>query len=225
METFTPEALEFLSQLKQHNTREWFEPRKAAFKKHQQAAKAFYGGLEAALNTHDEIEKSKLFRIYRDVRFSRDKSPYNPHFAGSFRRAGTQRRGGYYLRVRPGESFAAIGFWNPEPKDLLRIRKELEVDAGPFREIIGAQDFLKAWGPIQGEQVKTAPKGFSREDPNLDLIRLKQFIFTRPFADQEVLAPDFMLQVNHLYRAARPWLDLMSEILTTDVNGTPLGDQ
>lgn len=224
MDTITKEALGFLRDLKANNNREWFEPRKKAFKQHQQKAKAFYAGLEAALNTHDEIERTKLFRIYRDVRFSKDKSPYNPHFAGSFARAGAHRRGGYYLRIRPGESFAAIGFWEPNPTDLLRIRKELEGDAAPFRKVIARKEFQSVWGGLEGEQVKTAPKGFSREDPNLDLIRHKQFVFTRAFSDAEVLDSRFPEVVSASFKAARPWFDLMSEILTTDLNGESLLD-
>lgn len=221
----TPETLSFLSALKAHNTRDWFEAHKPDFKKAQAQARDFFNAVTEALRTHDDIEGMKLFRIYRDVRFSADKTPYNPHFAGSFRRAGARLRGGYYLRIRPGESFIAVGFWDPSPPDLLRIRKELELDAAAFRACLEAPDFKKAWGPLKGDAVRTAPKGFDKNHPDLDLIRHKQFIFTRDFADAEVLAPGFMQVVNDSYRAVRPWFDLMSEILTTDLNGHSLLDQ
>ena len=220
----TPEALQFLRQLKANNTREWFEARKQEYRKAESAAKKCFNGVAEALRTHDDIEGMKLFRIYRDVRFSADKTPYNPHFAGSFRRAGARLRGGYYLRIRPGESFIAVGFWQPSPPDLLRIRKELELDAEAFRSCLENPALKKAWGPLKGDTVITAPKGFDRNHPNLDLIRHKQFIFTREFSDQEVLAPDFLEVVNDSYRAVRPWFDLMSEILTTDLNGRSLLD-
>ena len=221
----TPESLAFLSALKAHNNRDWFEAHKPEFKKAQNGARKFFNTLAEALRTHDDIEGMKLFRIYRDVRFSADKTPYNPHFAGSFRRAGARLRGGYYLRIRPGESFIAVGFWDPSTPDLLRIRRELEIDAAPFRACIEAPAFQKVWGSLKGESVRTAPRGFDKNHPDLDLIRHKQFIFTREFSDQAVMAPDFLEVVNESYRAVRPWFDLMSEILTTDLNGRSLLDE
>ena len=220
----TKEVLGFLSALKKNNNREWFSAHKAEFQKAQATAKAFYQGLQEALNTHDEIDKHKLFRIYRDVRFSPDKTPYKPHFAGSYSRAGAARRGGYYLRLRPGESFIAAGFWEPNKDDLFRIRKELEMDASEFRNVIGNKSFKKVWGELQGDEVKTAPKGFDRNHPNIDLIRKKGFIFVRNFTDAEVIHPDFLKTVNQSFKAVRPYFDLMSDILTTNLNGESLLD-
>ncbi|WP_445385054.1 DUF2461 domain-containing protein [Robiginitalea sp. IMCC44478] len=216
------EALEFLKQLKENNNRQWFEARKKEFKKHQNAIKEFHTALANRLREHDEIDKVKLFRIYRDVRFSADKTPYKPHFAVSFSRMGEALRGGYYLRIRPGESFIAGGFWQPNKEDLLRIRKELEMDSASFRQCIEQKGFREIWGELQGEEVKTAPKGFDRHHPDIDLIRKKAFVFTREFSDEEVLAPEFMVQVNESFKAIRPYFDLMSEILTTNLNGESL---
>ena len=220
--TITKDVIGFLKELKANNNRDWFAENKKRFKAVESVAKGFYNALLDELNTHDEIEKLKMFRIYRDVRFSKDKSPYQPHFAGSFARAGAHRRGGYYLRVRPGESFIAVGFWQPDPKDLLRIRKEFERDSEEIRKIIGNKDFKNTWGEMVGEEVKTAPKGFNKDDPNIDLIRKKAFIFVRNFSDKEVLKPDFMETVNGSYKAIRPYFDYMSEVLTTNLNGESL---
>ncbi|MCW5515189.1 DUF2461 domain-containing protein [Muriicola sp. Z0-33] len=213
------EALLFLEQLKKNNNREWFTEHKNQFKALQTEIKKFYEELKEQMNTHDSIEKLKMFRIYRDVRFSHDKTPYQPHFAGSFSRAGARLRGGYYLKIKPGESFIATGFWGPEKNDLLRIRKELEQDANEFRKIIGTGDFKKIWGELQGEEVKTAPKGFNKEHKDIDLIRKKQFIFVRNFTDKEVLSSDFLNEVNASFKAIRPYFDYMSEVLTTNING------
>ena len=220
--TITKDVIGFLKELKANNNRDWFAENKKRFKAVELDAKGFYNSLLDELNTHDEIEKLKMFRIYRDVRFSKDKSPYQPHFAGSFARAGAHRRGGYYLRVRPGESFIAVGFWQPDPKDLLRIRKEFERDSDEIRKIIGNKDFKNTWGEMVGEEVKTAPKGFKKDDPNIDLIRKKAFIFVRNFSDKEVLHPDFIEAVNASYKAIRPYFDYMSEVLTTNLNGESL---
>jgi uncharacterized protein (TIGR02453 family) len=218
----TKDVLEFLNLLEQNNNREWFAEHKRAFKKAEACVKNFYFRLKDLMDTHDKIDKVKMFRIYRDVRFSHDKTPYKAHFAGSFARAGEERRGGYYLQIKPGDSFAATGFWEPNSQDLLRIRKELEMDAKRFRQIVNTKKFKSVWGEIKGEEVKTAPKGFSKDDPNIDLIRKKRFIFVRPFTDAQVLNPGFMEEVNESFRTVRPYFDLMSEILTTNLNGESL---
>lgn len=220
--TISKEVIRFLKELKANNNRDWFAEHKKRFKDVEASAKGFYSALNDRLNDHDEIEKLKMFRIYRDVRFSKDKSPYQPHFAGSFSRAGAHRRGGYYLRVRPGESFIAVGFWQPNPKDLMRIRKEFENDATEFRKIIEDRNFKKIWGQLEGEEVKTAPKGFDKNHPNIDLIRKKAFVFVRNFTDKEVLAPDFIETVDNSYKAIRSYFDYMSDVLTTDLNGESL---
>ena len=222
--TITKDVVGFLKELKANNNREWFAENKKRFKAVEAVAKEFYNALMEELNTHDEIEKLKMFRIYRDVRFSKDKSPYQPHFAGSFSRAGAHRRGGYYLRVRPGESFIAVGFWQPNPKDLLRIRKEFERDTTEIREITGKKSFVDIWGKMEGEEVKTAPKGFKKDDPNIDLIKKKAFVFVRNFTDKEVMQTDFIDTINNSFKAIRPYFDYMSEILTTNLNGESLLD-
>lgn len=221
----TRETLEFLKLLETNNNREWFGEHKKAFQKVDADTKVFFKQLRDQMMAHDEIEKLKMFRIYRDVRFSHDKTPYKSHLAGSFSRAGAQRRGGYYLQIKPGGSFAATGFWEPEKEDLLRIRKEIELDAGRFREVINRPEFRKIWGDLQGEELKTAPKGFNREDPNIDLIRKKRFIFIRKFTDKSVIDASFLEEVNTSFRAIRPWFDMMSEILTTNLNGESVLDQ
>ncbi len=216
------DVLQFLGRLKKNNNREWFTEHKAMFKAIEAEAKEFYGRLMEQMKVHDEIEKLKMFRIYRDVRFSKDKTPYQPHFAGSFSRAGARLRGGYYLRIRPGESFIATGFWEPNKEDLFRIRKEFELDATAFRQVINKQSFKKIWGALQGDEVKTAPKGFNKEDPTIDLIKKKQFIFVRNFSDKEVESPKFLEEVNRSFKAIRPYFDLMSDVLTTNLNGESL---
>ncbi|WP_276166842.1 DUF2461 domain-containing protein [Zobellia alginiliquefaciens] len=218
----TKETLNFLIQLKKNNNREWFTENKTEFKRHEQHVKAFFEDVATKLGTHDEIEKTKMFRIYRDVRFSKDKTPYKAHLAGSFSRAGAQRRGGYYIHIKPGESFLATGFWNPSKEDLLRIRKELEQDASEMREIISQEHFKEAWGDLQGDELKTAPKGFDKAHKDIDLIKKKQFIFTRKFTDNQVLSPNFVSEINDTFAAIRPFFDYMSDVLTTNLNGESL---
>ncbi len=218
-------TLEFLLDLKKNNNREWFNDHKSEFKAVQSQAKDFYHAIMDNLNKRDEIENFKLFRIYRDVRFSKDKTPYQLHFAGSFSRTGKKLRGGYYLRIRPGESFLAGGFWAPNKEDLFRIRKEFEFDDQVIRKIISEEKFVSVFGGIlEGEELKTAPRGFDKEHPNLDLIRKKGFIAIRKFTDKEVLASNFLDVIEDSFLTLRPFFDYMSEVLTTNLNGESIID-
>ena len=218
------QILDFLKQLEVNNNREWFEKNKSEFQEYRLLFKDFNNTLFNEMLQHDELESMKIFRIYRDVRFSKNKTPYKSHLASSFKRIKPQLRGGYYLHIKPGGSFIAVGFWNPEKEDLFRIRKELETDATEFREIINENSFKKIWGTLEGDEVKTAPKGFSKEHENIDLIRKKQFIFTRNFSDKEVVSAEFLAQVNESFQKIRPFFDFMTDVLTTDLNGVSLLD-
>jgi uncharacterized protein (TIGR02453 family) len=218
-------TLRYLSDLKENNNREWYHKNKDMFQMAQSNAKEFYQSIMENLNRHDDIDKFKLFRIYRDVRFSKDKTPYNPHFAGSFSRTGKKLRGGYYLRIRPGESFLAGGFWDPNKEDLFRIRKEFEYNDGEIRNILSSSSFKEVFnGKLEGKELKTAPKGFDKEHAAIDLIRKKGFIAVRKFRDKEVLNPDFINVVDYSFLALRPFFDYMSDILTTNLNGESLLD-
>ena len=217
---FQKSSLSYLKKLKTNNNRDWFAAHKPTFIEAQNNAKELYTEIRNNLEKHDEIEKFKLFRIYRDVRFSKDKTPYKSHFAGSFSRLGKHLRGGYYLRIRPGESFLAGGFWEPNKEDLFRIRKEIEVDATEFREILEDKNFQHYFGnTFKGDELKTAPRGFDKEHPDVDLLRKKGFIAVRNFTDDEVLSPNFSLEVDKSYKALRPFFNLFSDILTTNLNG------
>ena len=222
MPALNPDIFSFFSELENNNTREWFEPQKARFKALEGEMKQFASVLASAMNEHDSIDKFKLFRLYRDVRFSKDKTPFKTHFGISFHREKPALRGGYYLHIKPGDNFIATGFWNPEKDDLKRIRKEMELDADEFRELMAQPSFKSVWGTLEGEEVKTAPKGFSKEDPNIDLIRKKAYLFTKKYRDKEVLAKDFLQKVNADFKAVRPFFDYMSSVLTTDLNGVSL---
>lgn len=214
-------TFQFLKDLHQNNNRDWFADNKPTYQKAQQNAKAIFSAINEKLAAHDEIEKSKMMRIYRDVRFSHDKTPYKPHFANSYSRLGKELRGGYFLRIRPGESFLAGGFWKPNKDDLFRIRKEIEMDASEIRGITKDKNYIKHFGNDfhSFSELKTAPRGFDKEHPDVDLLRKKGFIATKNFSDKEVLSANFVDMVDDSYRALRPFFNLFSDILTTNLNG------
>jgi len=221
--TIPKSALDFFKKLHKNNNREWFNDNKVEFKSIEAEVKAFYNELYNAINIHDNVDKLKVFRIYRDVRFSKDKTPYKTHFGGSVHRKKPELRGGYYLHIAPNnESFIATGFWEPNKDDLLRIRKEFEMDTDEIRQIMNNKTFKSVWGELVGDEVKTAPKGFNKDDKNIDLIKKKQFIFTKKFTDKEITSPDFLGIVDDAFKTIRPYFDYMSDVLTTNLNGESL---
>lgn len=226
MNTIISESVfHFLRELKLNNHKDWMDAHRSQYKTNEKLLKTFYNEVLVELNKTDRIEKLKVFRINRDIRFSKDKTPYNVHRSVSFKRAGAHRRGGYYLRIEPGKSAMAGGFFSPEAKDLHRIRTEFEMDSKPIRQILTDSKFNKAFGGFNQEyKVKTAPKGFSKEDSNIDLIRLKSYFVVHTFTDDEVMATDFKDNLMHHYELLRPFFDYMSDVLTTDLNGVSLLD-
>lgn len=214
------ETFAFFNKLAKNNDRDWFNENKPEFKAIETKIKASYNYLGELMSFHDQIEKIKIFRIYRDVRFSKNKLPYKTHFGGSFARRKPDLRGGYYLHIQPNnESFIATGFWEPNKEDLFRIRKEFEMDDSEMRAILNNKTFKSTWGSFVGDELKTAPKGFSKEHPAIDLIRKKQFIFTKKYTDKEVVAENFLNDVNDSFKKIRPYFDYMSDVLTTNLNG------
>lgn len=221
-----PSSLAFLKLLKENNERDWFNANKTAFQKEQVLIEAFAQHLLDLMNIHDVIEtssgKKSLYRIYRDTRFSTDKTPYKTHWSGSFKRAGKQRRGGYYFHIESGSSFVAGGFFGPLPQDLKLIRENIAFDAQPLREILKDKTFITSFEHLKGEQLKTTPKGFDADHKDIDLLRYKQFLLVHHFSDEEVLSADFLVNCNEIFKNMRPFLDYMTEILTTDINGVEL---
>ncbi|WP_452224482.1 DUF2461 domain-containing protein [Lacinutrix chionoecetis] len=216
-------VFDFLKKLEKNNNREWFNENKSEFKTLEKEVKSFYNAINDRLNMHDETDKVKIFRIYRDVRFSKNKQPYKTHFGGSFHRVKPRLRGGYYFHIQPNnESFIATGFWDPAKEDLLRIRKEFEMDDNEVRKIINSNTFQSVWGDIQGDELKTAPKGFDKAHPAIDLIRKKQFVFTKKLTDKEVQSEDLLHTIDEAYKSIRPFFNYMSDVLTTDLNGVSL---
>ncbi len=217
-----PSIFHFLRQLKENNNREWFASNKKAFQVEEQLAKAFFMAVNADLEKIDNLDKMQVFRIYRDVRFSKDKSPYKNHFSVGFNRCKPLLRGGMYLHIEDNASFVGGGFWEPNAPDLFRFRKEIEVDASELRAIIAEETFQKYFKTLQGEELKTAPKGFDKTHPAIDLLRKKQFLLTRSFTNEQVLSPKFQTEVLDTFKAMRPFFDYMSDVLNSDLNGESL---
>ncbi|MBF4492557.1 DUF2461 domain-containing protein [Flavobacterium sp. JLP] len=221
--TIPKSSLDFLVLLKENNNKPWFEANKPEYLKELNHIETFAGALLQELSKTDVLEtpsgKKSVYRIYRDIRFAKDKTPFKTFWGGSFTRATSARRGGYYFHLEKGNSFFAGGFWGPNAGDLKRIRNEFAQDPELFRKILQSKSFVNTFGTLQGEQLKTTPKGFDVNHEAIDLLRYKQFLIIKRFTDEEVLSPIFLKQALETCKNMRPFFDYMSEVLSTDVNG------
>jgi uncharacterized protein (TIGR02453 family) len=222
-------SLDFLRQLKENNNRDWFNAHKDLFLNEQSHIEHFADALLNEMNVHDLIEtpsgKKSLHRIYRDTRFSKEKIPYKNNWSGRFTRATKQLRGGYYFHIEPGNSFLAGGFFAPNAEDIKRIREDISFDPAPLRTILNSTSFIKTFGTLEGEKLKTTPKGFVAEDDAIELLRYKQFLLIRHFTDRDVTSEDFLKEANQTFKNMRPFFDYMSMVLTTDGDGLDVAEQ
>lgn len=221
-------TLAYLRDLRQHdNDRDWFEANRARYERALANMRAFADALILHMDQHDRIATPSgakaLMRIYNDRRFHKERPLYKSRFAGSLARVKPALRGGYYFRVQPGDSYLGCGFWNPEKEDLLRIRLDILYDHEVWEQVLQQPSIRTHWGALEpGRPLKTAPQGFPKEHPAIELLRRKQFVFGTAISDEQVMAPDFVERVSKRFKVLRPWLDHLSEVLTSDENGTPL---
>ncbi|MEO1515055.1 MAG: DUF2461 domain-containing protein [Bacteroidota bacterium] len=222
-QTAIPDSLfTFLKDLSQNNHRDWFQKNKDRHDTARTEFKAFAETLFNEMSKIDEVEEFKVFRIYRDVRFSKNKTPYKTCFSGYIKRSTKWRRGGYYFHIEPDNTFAGGGFWEPNAPDLRRIRQEIAADDKPLRKIINSASFKKNFGTLDGNQLKTAPRGYAKDHPAVDLLRYKQFLVNKPFTEAQALDKSFAKEMVKAFKAMLPLFDYMSEVLTTDANGVPI---
>jgi uncharacterized protein (TIGR02453 family) len=222
------DSINFLKDLSKNNNRDWFNEHKERYVEAHDNIIAFADALLVEMNKHDHIEtasgKKSVYRIYKDVRFAKDKTPYNTHWSASFKRATKKLRGGYYFRIEPGNSLLACGFWGPDPDDLKRIRQDIDVNYPAWRNMLADKTLAETFDAMFGSQVGSAPRGYAKDHPAIDLLRYKQFIFSCKFTDNEVCSPDFLYNLDTRFKKLRSFLDFMSEVLTTDANGVSVVD-
>lgn len=221
-------TIQFLQDLSKNNNRDWFAANKPTYTAAHENIIQFSDDVLHLLHEFDKIEtpngKKAVKRIYKDVRFSKNKDPYKNNFGMAYVRAGSQRRGGFYIHIQPDAHFIGGGFWAPEKEDLHRVRKHIETDDTELRNVIQSKSFRDTFGTLQGEQLKTAPKGFDKEHTAIDLLRHKQFLIGKEFSNMEVLDKDFSKTAAETLKAMLPFFDVMTEMLTTNLNGESLMD-
>ena len=219
-------TLEYLKKLDKNNNRTWFQENKDDYEQSYAEMINFAEDVNNELSAYDYLvpvaPKKSLFRIYRDVRFGKDKTPYKTHWGGFLKREGAENRGGYYYQVGPKGSYVVGGFFGPNKEDLLLIRKHLEQDSSELRKVINSKSFKLFFGELRGSKLKTAPRGFDKDHPDVDFLRYKQFMIRHDFTSKEVISDDFPQIVAEAFNQMRPFLNYMSDILTTDLNGRSL---
>ncbi len=214
--SITSELLRFLTHLKENNNREWFADHKADFQQVKIQFDEFVASLIADFSTFEKMDgievKHCVFRIYRDVRFSKDKAPYKPWFSAAFSEGGKNSPYmDYYLHIEPGDkSFLGGGMYAPEPGHLQKFRQEIDYNGDQLVELLNNPKFATNFGRFQGEALKKTPKGFSDDHPHLELLKQKQFFFWKHFTDKELLEPDFQVKVIENAKILKPVLDFLN---------------
>jgi len=212
-------ALKFLAQLRQHNNREWFEQHRAEYEEAKTQFEILVDQVIAGLAPVDNLAglqaKDCVMRIFRDVRFSKDKSPYKTNMAAEIAPGGRKsHKLGYFLSVAPGgESIVAGGVYMPEPAQLNRLREAIAADARPLKAVAAEKSFKKYFGQIEGEKVKTVPQGYDREHPDIELLRFKQMLAVHHLADEVVVGPRFAAHVVKVCAAMRPFNEYLNKVL------------
>lgn len=206
------ETLAFLAELEKHNDREWFKARKDRYEAARQDAAALSGQLMDAWSKLEPIPPQEplktLYRIYRDVRFSKNKDPYKPWFSFYIKRG--PGRIGLFVHIRPGDrGMIGTGIYDPSKEQLAAIRQEIDYNANTLRKVLKAKRFQETWGALAGEQLKRAPKGYAVDDPNIDLLRYKQLMITRLVADAEYRAKGIEKTLLADFKKARPFMDFL----------------
>ena len=229
---FRPEAIQFLADLAANNERDWFQPRKAEF---ERLLKTPLEELCVALEEqfrardiplHADPVKSP-FRIYRDTRFSKDKSPYKTHLAASFGWAGdgvdaaagrshteNVHASGGYFHLQPGEIYVGGGVWHPDSAWITAFRQRLVDDLGGFQKIVEAPDFKDEFGTVgdDGESLKRVPPGFPADHPAADLLRLKNVTFGRRLSDADATSPELPAVIADSFAAGTPLMRYLATI-------------
>ncbi|MDX5437124.1 MAG: DUF2461 domain-containing protein [Pontibacter sp.] len=218
--TINKETLTFLADLAEHNNREWFNEQKPRY---EAARKNYIAFLNELLREMEHFEpaargqqgKDLVFRIYRDVRFSNDKRPYKDHFGAYIAEGGRKSiLPGYYLHLAgSNKSFLAGGRWYPPAEELKAVRQELDYNLSEFEAIVDAPQFKERFGEIQGEQLKTTPKGYDKENPAIHYLRFKSWNAIMPLSDETVLRPDFEQVVLEAFQLLKPLNDFLTHPL------------
>jgi uncharacterized protein (TIGR02453 family) len=216
-----PNVIKFLKDIKNNNSKAWFDGNRNQYEEAKASFLVLVDDLINGISSFDADianlgAKECVFRINRDVRFSKDKRPYKNNMAAYFNRAGKKGTGaGYYLHIEPGNSFAAAGIWMPEPADLSKIRQEIDYNFDEWKKIPGNKTFQQQFdkGIDMSNTLVRPPKGYDEENPAIKFIKLKSFVATRTLPDACLGAPSFLADITKTFKAAQPLINFINRSL------------
>lgn len=213
-------TLTFLKNLATNNNKPWFDENRSRYEAAKTDHEALVDSLlkqMTALEPKLEGQKAKdsIFRIFRDVRFSKDKTPYKAHFGAFFSRSGRKYPGaGYYLHIEPGgKSFIGGGLWMPENSLLKAVRQEIDYNFEEFTSIVANKQFKKIFREVTGEQLKTLPQGYSADNPAINYLKMKSFTVNHPLADAAITEKDFDKKSVNVFAVMKPFIDFLNRSL------------
>jgi uncharacterized protein (TIGR02453 family) len=214
-------TLDFLTKLGKNNNREWFEKNRAQYEAAKADVEACVEKIIPAIRKFDKrigddiTAKKSLFRIYRDVRFSGDKRPYKTNMGAYVSPGGKKTIApGYYIHIEPGKAFLAGGMWMPPAPELGKIRQEIDYNLDEFKKILKAKSFKDCFGDLdQEDTLATAPKGYPKDHPGIDILKLKSFVAITGLSDKEVLSKDFVKTVEKTFKAMKPLNDFLQRAI------------
>jgi len=213
-----PSTLQFLSELRENNNREWFAENKVRYEAAKAQLEALVEYLLKEAGKFTDLENTKvkdcIFRIYRDIRFSKNKVPYKTHLAFAIGPGGkSSGRIDFYIQIEPGgESFLGGGMWDPTPGQLAKFRQEIDYNVHELKSIIEDPVFKAYYPEVWGESLKTVPKGYAKDHPELELLKRKQMFFMHKYSDREVTSPDFGEKLLEGMRILKPYTDFLNYI-------------
>ncbi len=216
---FSPELFDFLLDLRANNDRDWFQANKGRYERHvKEPLLGFIEDFEPYLHSISEhfvadsrANGGSMFRIYRDVRFSKDKTPYKTQAAVQFRHeaARSVHAPGFYLHLAPDEVFAGVGIWRPDSATVGRIRSRIVEDPGGWARAVGDPDFTEEYD-LAGDSLKRPPKGFDPEHPYVEDLKRKDHIATCIFDEDEVAAAGFIDSFADACRTSGPYMEFLT---------------
>jgi uncharacterized protein (TIGR02453 family) len=218
METIKKSTLDFLAAINVNNNRDWFIANRSMYLEAKDNFESFVQNIINEIILFEPImkgleAKSCVFRINRDIRFSNDKSPYKSHF-GAFIVQGGKKNGdkfaGYYFHIEPGKSIMAGGAYTPPAPWLSSIREKISDSPDEFIKITKAKDFIKYFGSVDGEKLKTAPKGYPKDHPHIELLKLKSYLVVNEATDKLVLSSNFQNHVISVFKTMKPLNDYLN---------------
>lgn len=213
-------TIKFLKSLSKNNNKPWFEAHKADY---QEAKADFESVVQQILDGLCKQEpiliglevKDCTFRIYKDVRFSKDKTPYKTNMGAAFSPGGRKSiRPGYYFHLEPGgNSFAGGGLWMPEAPVLKKVRQEIDYNFEEFQQLISNKEFMKVFGKIEGESLKTAPQGYLPDNPAIAYLKLKSFTVWHHISDDVIQQPALVREILKTFAVMQPFVKFLDRAL------------